>query len=239
MTHYRLPINGVPNRMRSPSVSGYEAQAQAIEELDPFFDTVRNLLHFNGVDGSTVFVDEKGFTVITHGSARIDTSISKYGGASGLFSRTTFDYIELPQINFGIGDFTIEGWVYLTSAFNDTIGICGQGSVYLAGFDNVLNFWQNGGFTYSFGSNPSINTWVHIAVSRVSGIIRLFKNGILVNTQSNAFDFSVSGSFNIGKAGDGGFNQYWNGNLDDFRINVGKGRYITSFTPYPAQFPDS
>ena len=206
---------------------------------DPYFANVVNLLHFNGTNGSNTFVDEKGATPVVNGTPTISTAISKYGGASGLFSHATLDYIALPQINFGTGDFTIELWVYPTAALDGTTGILGQNELYLSMFGTALSFWQNGGFVYSFGTNPPLNTWTHLAVSRNNGVLKLFVNGTVGSTQNDATNLSLTGTFNIGKTGNGQYQLYWNGNIDDVRITVGTGRYTANFTPPTTQFPDA
>jgi hypothetical protein len=221
----------------SPGTGG-----NSTEISDPHFSNVKALLHFDGTNGSDIFVDVIGNNVVKNGSPKIDTSVSKYGGASALFLSASNDYITLPQMNFGTGDFTIEAWVYPISTVGGSTGIMGlmgQQEVYISVFGNTLTFWQNNGFVYSFGSNPPVNTWTHLAISRNAGVIRLFMNGVLVNTQNNSVNLSVPGNFNIGKTGDGQYQTYWNGNIDEFRITIGTGRYTTDFALPLAAFPNA
>ena len=53
------------------------------------------LLHMDGADGSTTFIDESGKTWTRAGNAQIDTSQYKFGGASGLFDGSG-DWVDTP-----------------------------------------------------------------------------------------------------------------------------------------------
>ena len=87
------------------------------------------LLHFDGTDGSTTFVDSSpsGKTVTAVGNAQIDTAQYKFGGASGLFDGNG-DYLSVPDSDdwyFGTGDFTIDAWARFANA-NVCHCICAQ-----------------------------------------------------------------------------------------------------------------
>ncbi|MFB3885601.1 MAG: chitobiase/beta-hexosaminidase C-terminal domain-containing protein [Thermodesulfobacteriota bacterium] len=76
----------------------------------------KSLLHMNGADGSTTFTDDApggSHTWTAYGDAQIDTSQSKFSGASGLFDGSG-DYLSSPDSDdwyWGTGDFTIDFWV--------------------------------------------------------------------------------------------------------------------------------
>ena len=76
------------------------------------------LLHCDGADGSTTFIDSAtGKTITASGNAQIDTAQYKFGGASGLFDGTN-DFLYTPNhadFTFGTGDFTIDFWVRLAA----------------------------------------------------------------------------------------------------------------------------
>jgi hypothetical protein len=79
---------------------------------DKHFSNVVLLVGFEGVDGSTSFVDESpsGHTLTAVGNAQVDTAQSRFGASSGLFDGNG-DYISVLDSNdfsFGAGDFTIE-----------------------------------------------------------------------------------------------------------------------------------
>src|SRR5690606_25450842 len=65
---------------------------------DPYWASVVLLLHMDGADGSTMFIDSSanGLTVTANGNAQIDTAQSKFGGAAALFDGNG-DYLALPS----------------------------------------------------------------------------------------------------------------------------------------------
>ena len=83
------------------------------------------LLHCNGTDGSTSFLDDSGNsrTVTAIGSAQVDTAESKFGGASVLCS-TKNDYLSVTDfldLDLGSDDFTFDFWVKLNSGASQAL----------------------------------------------------------------------------------------------------------------------
>ena len=71
------------------------------------------LLHFDGADESTTFTDESGKTWTAQDNAQLDTSVKKFGTASGLFDGTG-DYVDSEvsaDFGFGTDDFTVDFWM--------------------------------------------------------------------------------------------------------------------------------
>ncbi len=87
--------------------------------------------------------------------------------------------------------------------------------------------------------NPSVNTWSHVAISRNSGIVAAFVNGVLVGAYADATNFSNPQPLLIGhdRDGPGRFTPF-GGYIEDFRITNGVGRYRASFTPPARTFCD-
>ena len=82
--------------------------------------------------------------------------------------------------------------------------------------------------------------WVHVAATRAAGTTRVFINGTLYNTTTAQSSCPiVSNIATIGAYNDGTTTQnYSNGYIDDLRITKGLARYVDSFAPPIAQFPD-
>lgn len=78
--------------------------------------------------------------------------------------------------------------------------------------------------------------WVHVAVSRAAGVTRLFQNGVLAATGSDATYFSSGVGVRVG--GGGGFYRSIIGKIDDVRLTIGASRYTSSFTPPSLTFCD-
>ena len=108
---------------------------------------------------------------------------------------TTFSgfYYETSNTSKGAfpADFTIEAWVYLTSATYQFMYGGGGNSSLMVGFStpNVPSAGQtaqvaigrhNVAWDAWFGSGtfPITNTWCHVAISRASGVVRTFINGV-------------------------------------------------------------
>jgi hypothetical protein len=77
----------------------------------------------------------------------------------------------------------------------------------------------------------STNQWYHIAVTRQSGTVKLWVNGVLDGSVADARNYSASGSLEVGISHVG---NYFTGYIDDLRITKGVARYTSTFTP-PAQ----
>jgi hypothetical protein len=144
---------------------------------------------------------------------------------------------------FGTGDFTIECWVYITSSTvaNNGIYDCRYSAsatgplIYNIPASGLYVFYN--GSNVITGSNPTINTWSHIALVRSSGVTKLYLNG--VQTGSNYTDTnnytSGSNSGVVGAIYDGSGS--FNGYIDDLRITKGYARYTANFTPPTQAFP--
>jgi hypothetical protein len=176
----------------------------------------------------------------TVGNAQVSTSVVKYGSGSIAFDGTG-DYLDIPSIinaQFGTGDFTIEGWLYLNSLaatqvlfeFRAASGVT-YGQVYIT-TGGVLRYYlpTDVGTSNTFGTGA----WTHFAITRASGILRMFIGGVqgYSATYTTAMDAT---RFRIGADVSG--TSALNGYLDDVRITKGVARYITNFTPPQVALP--
>lgn len=222
------------------------------------------LLHLNGANGSTSFPDSSRIakSVSANGNAQISTAQSKFGGASAVFDGSG-DYLSAPPdagFDFGTGDFTIECFVRL-AGYSQNWGVGGYGanliSTYVGG-SSAPRGWMvrvNGtassynqvyvytGVTELFFSAPTfaLNTWYHIAVSRVSGQVRAFVDGVQVgsttaNTDSFSGSVAASKPLYIGSLNYTGVELSLNGFLDEIRLTKGVAWYTANFTPPSAPF---
>ena len=188
----------------------------------------------------------------TIGDVKISTTQSKFGGSSMFFDGTG-DYLFSPgsvqfqNYNFGTSDFTIECWLYQI-AFSADMVIVASFSTWAssvnfyfgtrAGSPNILIFRGGDSIPITLNGNTGIttNTWTHVAVSRASGVTRMFVGGV-VQTATHTGSVNISNTVNtmgIGAANDG--TESMNGYLDDFRITKGYARYTATFTPPTGEF---
>lgn len=181
----------------------------------------------------------------TVGNAQISTSVVKYGTGSMYFDGTGDGLftVSTPNLAFGTGDFTVEFWLYLAANLNTFAKVIQMGTsgncftIEAQGTANVLNV-SNYTSTVYLTSNTALTTgtWIHVAVTRASGALRIFQNGASVGGVSNSIDFPNSGGIYIGRSSTG---QETNGYIDDLRITKGYARYTTTFTPPTSAFSDT
>ena len=172
------------------------------------------------------------------------SSITSNGAA--LFNGSS-SYLQFPAGTAfapGTGDFTVECWVYVithnVAQGNWIYSQSASGHNYF-----VITFGPSGaGFTAAssgagtgIGNSTTINTntWYHIAVTRSSGIVRVFVNGVSGTPTSNTTDLSnVSYVPTIGSYSHAVYG-LWNGYISNFRYVKGVAVYTGNFTP-PSNF---
>jgi len=237
-----------------------EWDAKSITGGDQYYPSCSLLMHFNGSNGNTTFIDNspvtKSFTV--NGNSQISTAQSKFGGASAYFDGNG-DYLSTNSSNdfaFGTGDFTVECWIYSSDVSNpaqrgflqtsDTAG--GLKTSYTTGITilqgSTVSSGLNGGLVAnvagtSVGSSTAVittNTWYHIALVRNSGTSTLYLNGTSVGSGTTTGNcsgtyLSIGGYYNT--------SYLYQGYLDELRITKGVARYTSNFTPQTSEFPNS
>ena len=208
------------------------------------------MLHGDGIDGATTFVDEMGGSWSCQDSLiELDTAQKKFGSASFLLGSSDYD-LSLDggltsALNPGAGDFTFDLWV----RFN-TLPEPGSFSIFElhegGSFDNILSLSlyeynpgacslegyasANGSSLGYFNSSDfelSVNTWYHIEFCRYGNTYLMFLAGALIGSNVMAAHefFLSSGSYKI-LYSDGV--TIW---CDEIRYSVGIARHTTNFTP--------
>ncbi len=211
------------------------------------------LLHLAGANGGTVITDDNA-----GGSAKTWTAVgattssaqAKFG-ATSLSCGAGAGYVETPDaadFNFGTGDFAVDAWFYVSGGAGVQRNLFGQADASSTNFSmggtitggNVLGFViSSTGNTYSAISGTTAITspgWNHYGVSRGSGIIKLFLNGIQEGGDL-AFAGSIFNSankFSVGRIGETASN-VWNGFIQEFRVSAFN-RYPANFTPETAPY---
>jgi hypothetical protein len=186
----------------------------------------------------------------TVGNAQIDTTTKKYGTGSMEFDGTG-DYLLLPISENLIlnSDFTIEGWLYLTSVTTyytllaTSAWAANNGGLLLLqshpSYSGKLSLWLANNAS---GASPllvsasslSATTWTHFAICRSGSSFKIYLNGVedASTTSSAAISLAIN---QIGALS--GSNTY-NGFIDDLRITKGVARYTSNFTAPTKAFPD-
>ena len=230
---------------------------------DAPFKATKLLLHMDGVDGSTTFVDSSSAArvVTPFGDAKIVTAQSKFGGASSRYDGNG-DYLSIPSsVDFDLGSiYTVEFWV----RFNDvgrqsgiihrgkysTIGTAWDGLAFsIRQLNNYLRcyFYATNGSTEQYIDTSSITMtvgqWYHVAMVRNGTAGQVFIDGVSAGTISG-LNVPAASTYPV-LIGDWQFDvsgtlthQYFYGWLDEVRITKGQALYTANFTPPTQPFPD-
>ena len=185
--------------------------------------------------------------LVTVGNAQVSTAVVKFGTGSMKFDGTgdwlTFN--DTPNVQLGTGNFTIEGWVYL-SALGSVRGFFSKGTS-TTGISLGVNALNQLVFNYTASSLTAttvlvISTWYHVAVVRngtATGNVKIYLNGTADATSGGA----INDNFNQTSIGYIGADRTgaspMNGYIDDLRISKGIARYTAAFTPPTAAFPNN
>jgi hypothetical protein len=222
--------------------------------FDQYGDYVSLLMHMDGPNNSTTFIDSSLYNrnITVNGPAKLSSSQSIFGGISAAFDADT-SYLRVASgSDFAFpSDFTIECWVYFTNSSRGYQGIIGahNGSdqtgwnLYLE-TNNILYFAfsAGNGWIGSVNSGETItpNEWHHIAVSRSGSSLRIFIDGTLKGTITSNVNIASGSVIDIGDytcLNQYGYNLTMSGYIDELRITKGIARYTSSFTVPSNSFP--
>lgn len=210
----------------------YFGQGAPLEQFG--FDSFAKLLmHMDGADASTTFIEENGLTV-TRTGGEMDTAYSVFGGASGLFAGSG---ISVPGANFGLGtgDFVLDVRVR-SAAFSSWCNFMsfrnGQSSGIWFGLDVNRPVMHRDGGNKIIGDVLSTNTWYHIALIRSSGVDRMFVNGSQVGSDfADTNNYGAPTTFTMSSDAAGNL---W---MDEARVSIGTDRgWFSGFTPPTAPY---
>jgi len=214
------------------------------------------LLHMNGADAATTFIDESGKTWTANGNAQVDTAQSKFGGASALFDGTG-DYLTASDSNdwqldggSNSNSWTIDFWV----RFNDDPSAGAVGFVQQrTDNDNWWSVFFSADLLYfsirsaavvtvliSNTWNPTMATWYHVAYVKngATGYL-MFVNGTQVgSTQTDTDPMpNFAGGVQVARHTNlSGTNFDLNGWIEELRISKGIARWTANFTPNDKEY---
>lgn len=162
-----------------------------------------------------------------------------------VFFDGTGDYLQMPDSSdfaFGAEDYTIELWIY-SHTLSATQRIFGQRAADAGSIQMLLETNASGALSYYFSIGDSsnqlgttvvtqINTWHHIAITRLSGTHTLYVDGVSVDTDSTSGSLDDRAEpFSIGRQGNY-ISNVFNGYLSNIRICKGHAVYTSSnFAP--------
>jgi hypothetical protein len=190
----------------------------------------------------------------TVNTARLRTDVKKFGLSALFFDGGSF--LKTGNVNNnlidGTTDFTIEAWIYPTALTGDRVIAASYATwstsvnFYLAlraGTPNILIFRAGDNIPININGNTgiSLNTWTHVAVSRVSGVTRQFVGGVLqTSTHTGSVNVFATKTNVVGVGANPQAlvtGEIFTGYIDELRFSR-YGRYTATFTPDTNQFAD-
>ena len=237
-------FNGYIDEFRiSNSVARYTGNFTP--STNPFYvdNNTTLLLHFDGnvIDSSynALTMTNTSVTFPNNAPTEYMPINPKFGTYSAYFDGSSSSLTASSNAAFRFsGDFTIECWIYpmgfasYQSIFSNQTGN-GTAGFYF-GLTNGTPFLSQ----YGVGSPVTgavvvaLNQWQHLAVTRLSGILSLWLNGVYIGSGSSSTNWS-DGQCYIGS----NFSNYrYNGFMDELRINNTTAVYTTNFTPPSSAF---
>jgi hypothetical protein len=240
-----LPIYNTTNSYGTVKSTGTRTDANA--------SSLVLAIPMDGVNNGTTFTDESANirgsgsakSITVNGNTKTLTAVSKFYGSSGFFDGSG-DYLNLGTSSdylFGTGDFTIEGWFYLTSD-STRQDLMGNYSGSTTGWGLQTSYGVAGQIGFFYGNNIildsaarvwSPNSWTHFAITRSGTSLKLFVNGVNTTTTTNSTDISTtSNPLFIGAVTTAYIatpQLFCTGYLQDFRIYKGLAKYTSNFIP--------
>jgi hypothetical protein len=213
---------------------------------NPLWANTVLLLRFDDAAGELIATDESASahvmtTALT--GQNIVNDVARFGpGSMRITNGNVTTVTGLSDFDFGTGDFTVECWHrvsvgpqngnILARNSADVFGICTLHTI--APSNGSIVFRQGTTNRILSGFVPVIGEWMHIALSRVSGITRLFINGIQRGSNyTDANNYTGTTSFVVAGTPTGASN----GHYDEVRVLKGVGLYAANFTPPDSFFP--
>lgn len=214
------------------------------------------LVHSDTTDGSTTFTDSSsnGLTITANGDVQHDTAQNVLSQSSSILFDGTGDYLSTPYDSntvIGTSDFCIDFHVRFnvspatkaqTFAANYDAGSEANKAWYFAANTGTTIRWaQADGVSTSNISMDytwSADTWYHVAMTRDSGNLRFFVDGVQQDSTdtSNMNINDPSRGLEVGIVS--GFDPL-DGWMSEIRFSVGASRWSSNFTPPATPFCDA
>lgn len=222
----------------------YATQEVAPTPTDSLFSYVGLLLHMNGANGASVFTDSSSYarTVSLTGLPTTDTSVIKYGSASGKFVGASSQMLRVavttssPVQPFSqlAGESiysTVEAWFNMTTTTTGMRLAADMNGAFNTGSWGIyLNYPTAGNISFyhqvfsvgspllvTSGKSYNDGNWHHIAITKAGSAWTMWVDGVSVSTGTLGGTIT-GGSTTLSIGGDINFGAYYTGWVDEFRI---------------------
>jgi len=234
-----LPLNGYSSNVRV--VKGTAVYTAAFTPPTTPLTAITNTSLLANYTNAGIYDAAVQNNTLTVGDAQASTTVSKWSPTSMKFDGTGdwLTAIDNPQLQLGTGDFTIDGWLYL-SANGVVYGLVSKGTATTGWSVNVtiLNKLQFSYTTSNLTGTTTLatGTWYYFAVVRsgsASGNLKVYLNGSVDATSGGAVtdNFNQTNILYVGADRVGAMPV--NGYLQDVRVT----KYARTITTPTAAFP--
>lgn len=224
-------------------------------EADPYLEKVELLLHMEGANGSTTFIDDspRKKTMSNAGGVVVSTADSRFGGSSAFISSSNKAvYTKSSGLDLEDSDFCLELFFR-----PDVAGLppSGGSRVLLAkdwggtkGRSYYLYLYEkNGSYVVRFAASPDgvnsywyvetapidVTKWSHVAVTRDGNFLNIFLDGFFQHWSYfyGKINTSATASFGVGAqvSSAGVAANAFRGYIDEVRVTKGVARYKATY----------
>jgi hypothetical protein len=248
------PIDPLIQAQLIALANGTATYGSSTISADPYFTSVSLLLHMDGTNGSTTFVDSSfnKFPMTTVGVASVDTSAPMFGtGAMNLTTANGSAGLSTPitaggPLDMGANDFTVEGWFNygynsgLDSTLFSTYSTAGYGGMVVFAEHSDVYFMVIIGVTqyacFSPTATLSTGVWHSWAAVRQGTSITAFLDGV-AGTPVTIPAGAILTDLTMGVGNQPLAANHFKGEMDEVRVTKGIARYSTNYTPATSAFP--
>jgi prepilin-type N-terminal cleavage/methylation domain-containing protein len=196
------------------------------------------LMHFDGVNNGTTFVEQSGKPVLKYSSGTVtSTANKKFGVSSGYYNTNSYLYFSnSSDFDFSSTDATIDFWYYTNYPYQTSPMIMRVKDSYPdTGFyiwgtndDMEVRVYNNGTTSYITRAGSLLGSWHHVAVVQSGSVVTLYVDGIAHSSTLASRLMNYNANLLIGGMSRG---WYHRGYLDEIRISKGVARWTANFIP--------
>lgn len=154
------------------------------------------------------------------------------------FDGTVTSYLSVPSasLSFGTNDFTIEWWQYENDQNNFprvfSIGSHPNAAIAFDREYSGIYYWNQSNYNYYPLTEPYLDTWIHYAIVRTSGMITIYLNGQALSPSfAEPTNYSFTENLVIGNETSPLLIAAFKGQIYNFMWLIGTAKYTSNFTP--------
>ena len=147
-------------------------------------------------------------------------------------------FLSSSNYSYGTGDFSVDYWINfnnltstqqaLLDASSNPIANTTSGGTFGFAVNNtqIITYANNGSLFTTTNTSLSANTWINLSFSRISGVLYVYRNSMIIDSVACAWDFQFNSTiypFLYVGVNPGTNASLFNGKLGNVKIYKGKG----------------